>query len=214
MSDVSLQFETFLPSLIKRRRFLYGKLEDYEYKRGFQCLSKLDYIQWRLGASRNLQKDIDAHIRANKLFVFEETRGSLLLHPVLTVIWEKPIEGYKLNFDGAYKQGLGGYSYVIRTKTGAIADCLCMEIPYVESPYESELAGCYFGLKRCQELGDENVIVEGDCLKVILELQGWIVPDPKYARTYRYFFLYFCYLVYLFYFLLTCIYLHWSVRFL
>lgn len=64
----------------------------------------------------------------------------------------------------------------------------------------SELAGCYLGLKQCQASGYRNVIIEGDCLKVVLELQGWLVPDLIYAGKYRYFFLYFRDLLIFFFF--------------
>ena len=100
--------------------------------------------------------------------------------PVAPVRWTRPLDGlYKVNFDTALFEGsgCGGIGVTIRDSSGAIIGTLSQKIPL---PHSVELVEALVARRVVfpQELCLANVLVEGDCLRVVLALK-----DPVDCHT-------------------------------
>ena len=101
--------------------------------------------------------------------------------PVAPVRWTRPLDGlYKVNFDTALFEGsgCGGIGVTIRDSSGVIIGALSQKIPLPHLVDLAEaLAACRV-VVFAQELCLANVLVEGDCLRVVLALR-----DPAGCHT-------------------------------
>ena len=90
--------------------------------------------------------------------------------PIAPVCWTRPPSGlYKVNFDAALFEGLGcaGIGVAIRDSSGAIIGTLSQKIPLPHSMEMAEALAARRAVVFAQELCLANVLVEGDCLRVV-----------------------------------------------
>ncbi|XP_065638086.1 uncharacterized protein LOC136071113 [Quercus suber] len=101
--------------------------------------------------------------------------------PTAPVRWTRPSDGlYKVNFDAALFEvsGCAGIGVAIRDSSGAIIGALSQKIALPHSVELAEALAARRAVVFAQELSIANVLVEGDCLKVVSALR-----DPAGCHT-------------------------------
>ncbi|XP_074265429.1 uncharacterized protein LOC141587860 [Silene latifolia] len=89
--------------------------------------------------------------------------------------WRRPGGGVpKVNVDAAVMDGVGvgvGLDAVCRNDRGEVVWCGVEQGTLVMDPEEEEATAILYGLKEARRMNNHRVILEGDCLNVIQDLQ-------------------------------------------
>jgi ribonuclease HI len=107
------------------------------------------------------------------------------------VIWHKPTVGIlKINWDVAlHKENKHmGVGVVIRDDKRDVVGALSKIVPYIVDPLTAEIVAVWHDARWACEMGYQNVLMEGDSMNVIQELQkqgpsgsvcGQLIMDTK-----------------------------------
>ncbi|XP_074265194.1 uncharacterized protein LOC141587617 [Silene latifolia] len=87
--------------------------------------------------------------------------------------WRRPGGGVpKVNVDAAVMEGVGvGLGVVCRNDRGEVVWCGVEQGTLVMDPEEAEATAILYDLKEARRMNNHRVILEGDCLNVIQDLQ-------------------------------------------
>ncbi|KAJ8634296.1 hypothetical protein MRB53_027632 [Persea americana] len=106
---------------------------------------------------------------AAKLYISSDSVAGLIHNK-----WFPPTKGfYKLNFDGAMNPGTmtTGIGGIIRNHNGELIVAYTSSIKAM-TPLEAEIQALYQGIIQCKVNHARRVIIEGDCLVLIENVQN------------------------------------------
>ena len=94
-------------------------------------------------------------------------------------VWQKPSQGnIKINFDGSVRKAekKGGIGIIARNEKGEVMGAVQATIDGVTDPEAIEAYAACRGMQFVQQMGFNNIVLEGDALSVILKI---LQPDPS-----------------------------------
>ncbi|XP_075661751.1 uncharacterized protein LOC142631462 [Castanea sativa] len=112
--------------------------------------------------------------------------ASLLRGSSAQVCWSQHLEGvFKVNFDVALFENIGGacIGVAIRDSKGEIIVALSQRIPLPFSVEMAEAMAVRRALLFAQELSLSKVMMEGDCLRVVLALNFSVSCNTLYVNV-------------------------------
>ena len=148
-------------------------------------LEEFCMITWSIWKARNSalfeqritsEKDIfETALSYLKEFQMSSTAASSIIPEERTTQnrWKPPAEGqYKVNVDGAFKEGKAGVGVVIRDTVGDLIATMAAPVPGVQDPQFLEAVAIAKGIELANDIALTGYSIESDCLEVVSKVKN------------------------------------------